>query len=51
MLKFHKTKEGKKLKISLTGRLDTVGAPRLENELKPSLDGVTDLEFDILNLV
>ena len=50
MLKFHKTKEGKKLKISLTGRLDTVGAPRLENELKPSLDGVTDLEFDIREL-
>ncbi len=40
MLKFHKTKEGKKLKISLTGRLDTVGAPRLENELKPSLDAL-----------
>lgn len=38
--------EGTKLEIILEGRLDTITAPTLEEELKQSLDGITELVFD-----
>ena len=39
--------EGTKLEIILEGRLDTITAPpTLEEELKWSLDGITELVFD-----
>lgn len=38
--------EGTKLEITLEGRLDTITAPTLEEELKQSLDGITELVFD-----
>ena len=41
-----KTKKEGALVISLEGRLDTVTAPELENELKESLADVTSLTFD-----
>lgn len=34
------------LTISIIGRLDTTTAPELENSLKESLDGITDLTLD-----
>ena len=37
----------KTLVIELEGRLDTTTAPQLEAELKNSLDGVTELVFDL----
>ena len=46
-----KTQEGSSLTVSLTGRLDTTTAPQLEGELRSSLDGVTDLYFDLKDLV
>lgn len=45
-----KNKDGSKLTLTLEGRLDTTTAPQLEVELKSSLEGVTNLEFDFQNL-
>lgn len=39
-----------KLTFFLEGRLDTTTAPELEDELKQSLDGVTELIFDFEKL-
>ncbi|MBR5381290.1 MAG: STAS domain-containing protein [Oscillospiraceae bacterium] len=41
---------GSALTIALEGRLDTMTAPELENELKTSLDGVTELTLDLQQL-
>ena len=41
---------GTELMIALTGRLDTTTAPKLENELKASLDGVEKLTLDFAGL-
>ena len=40
------TKDGNKLTVTLSGRLDTTTAPQLEETLASALDGVTDLVFD-----
>lgn len=50
MLNIEKKKEGSKLELVLTGRLDTTTAPELEKELKASLDGVNELVFDMASL-
>ncbi len=42
--------EGKKLTLTLEGRLDTTTAPQLEAELKASLPGVADLVMDFASL-
>ena len=47
----NKEKNGNILNISLNGRLDTTTAPALEEELKQSLDGVSELTFDFAELV
>lgn len=41
-----KTQEENALTLALEGRLDTMTAPELENELKNSLDGVEALTLD-----
>ena len=41
---------GSRLCISLEGRLDTTTAPELETVLSGSLDGVTELAFDMAAL-
>ena len=41
---------GNQLCISLEGRLDTTTAPELEKVLSGSLDGVTELTFDMAAL-
>lgn len=38
------------LEIALEGRLDTTTAPKLEKELKESLNGVTELTLDFEKL-
>ncbi|HBI53006.1 MAG TPA: anti-sigma factor antagonist [Ruminococcaceae bacterium] len=43
----NKKQDGSKLSIALEGRLDTTTAPELENELKTSLDGISNLVFDL----
>ena len=39
-----------KLEAAIIGRLDTTTAPKLEQELKESLDGVTELTLDFAEL-
>ena len=42
--------DGNVCNIALQGRLDTTTAPQLENELKSSLDGIEELNFDLAGL-
>ena len=42
--------ENGKLQIALEGRLDTNTAPQLEAELKRSVSGITELDFDFTGL-
>lgn len=41
---------GTELEIALKGRLDAVSAPELEREMQESLNGVTQLTFDLEKL-
>ncbi|MBQ3416538.1 MAG: STAS domain-containing protein [Ruminococcus sp.] len=50
MLNIVKTKENNTLTVALEGRVDTMTAPQLEQELKDSLDGVKELIFDLKDL-
>ena len=50
MLDIKKNQEGSKLEFVLDGRLDTITAPQLEEEVRSSLDGVTELVFDFSSL-
>ena len=43
-------KDAGKLTLTITGRLDTSTAPKLEEGLKTSYDGISELVFDIANL-
>ena len=45
-----KKSEGTSLTVAVSGRLDTVTSPELEEELSASLDGVTDLILDFAGL-
>ena len=53
MLNIKKKKEDNKLCVALEGRLDTTTAPQLEEELKNSMDGITELvlDFDKLDYI
>lgn len=42
----NKAQNGNALTITLEGRLDTVTAPELEQDLKQSLKGIENLTFD-----
>lgn len=42
--------EGSSIEVAVDGRLDTVTAPQLENELKNILDGVESLVLNFENL-
>jgi len=46
-MEIKKNLEGEKLTLTVSGRIDTVTAPQLEEELKSSLDGVTELVIDL----
>lgn len=46
----NKIENGSELQIRLEGRLDTITAPQLEAELKGSINGVTELVFDLAGL-
>ena len=43
-------KNGRALSLALEGRLDTTTAPELDEVLKGSLDGVTELTMDLEKL-
>ena len=45
-----KNENGGTLTISLSGRLDTVSAPQLDEEVKASISDVSELILDLANL-
>lgn len=45
-----KENNGNALLISVIGRLDTTTAPQLEDEIKDSIEGITDLTLDFAKL-
>lgn len=49
-MKINKISEGSKLTIHIEGRLDTSTSPELSKELDSSLEGVTQLVFDLAQL-
>ena len=50
MLNISKTIDNAKAVYTLKGRLDTVTAPELENDLKDALAGITSLTMDFAEL-
>ena len=46
----NKNLDGSKLTVALEGRLDTTTSPQLETELRNSVDGITELIFDLADL-
>ena len=46
-----KTIQNQTLTIAPEGRLDTLTAPQLESEIRSSLEGMTELVFDLNKLV
>ena len=50
MLDIKKTQDGPKLELALSGRLDTITAPQLEEEIKADIDGASELVFDFTDL-
>lgn len=50
MLDIKKTVNGDELDIALKGRLDTLTAPQLEEELSASIDSAENLVFDFSEL-
>lgn len=51
MLEIKENRQGGKAVFALSGRLDTTSAPKLEQTLRDSLDGVTELTLDLAELV
>ena len=49
-MNIQKTLSGTTLMVALEGRLDTTTAPKLEEELRSSVDGITRLVFDVEEL-
>ena len=50
MLDIKKKQDGSRLEFALEGRLDTITAPQFEEEVKASIDGITELVFDFSGL-
>jgi len=46
-----KTIQNQTLTVAPEGRLDTITAPQFESELRASLEGMTELVFDLEKLV
>ena len=49
-MKITKTKNESSLRASIEGRVDTSTAPEFESEIKPELDGITELVLDFAEL-
>jgi len=47
MIIIQKQLEGDKLTVRMAGRLDTMSAPKLQEELNGQLDHIKELEFDL----
>lgn len=46
-----KRKDGKKLDVKLTGRLDSKTAPEIKETLDNELNGIEELTFDLSDLI
>ena len=46
VMNIKKIRDGEKLSVILSGRLDTTSSPSLEAELKQSVNGIKELVFD-----
>ena len=49
-MKIEKKQDGTELVVALEGRLDTMTAPELDQELQGNLGGITKLTFDLTGL-
>lgn len=49
-LNIEKKREGEKLTIELSGRLDTVTSPKLSEVVDEELEGISNLEMDLKDL-
>ena len=49
-MNIQKTESGTTLAVALEGRLDTTTSPKLEEDLRSSIEGVASLEFDLEKL-
>lgn len=49
-MKIDQLKEGTTLTMKVSGRLDTMTAPQLENEITGHLDGITEFIMDFSDL-
>ncbi|MBR5421416.1 MAG: STAS domain-containing protein [Lachnospiraceae bacterium] len=49
-MEIKKEKEGMKLVMYLSGRLDTITAPQLQDELTEAMDGISELVMDLKDL-
>ncbi len=49
-MNIQKTVSGTTLAVALEGRLDTTTSPKLEEDLRSSIEGVASLEFDLEKL-
>ena len=49
-MKADKTRDGEKLTMTVEGSIDTVTAPQLEGDLRSSVNGISELEFDLAGL-
>ena len=50
IMKIVNEKDGDKLILNISGRLDTTTAPQLENELNLLIDDISDLTMDLTEL-
>ena len=50
MMKVTKTQEGSKLTVAVEGRLDTMTAPQMEDELSPIPEEIPEMVFDFSEL-
>lgn len=50
-MEIEKQKDGKKLDVKITGRIDTKTAPELTEALKDELTGVEELTLDLSDVV
>lgn len=49
-MNINKTENGSELTLQIEGRLDTTTSPELEEVINTSIEGVTDLVFDLAGL-
>ena len=49
-MEIQKERDGAKLTVALTGRLDAVTAIQFDKDISKSLDDITDLTIDLANL-